>query len=64
MADIGDAIDDLADKPMETEADGFKNKERPLTELIEADKYRKASQGASTKTRGMRFTKLIPPGAV
>lgn len=63
MADLADAITDLAAAPASAEVDGAKVKERPLPELIAADVHLQAKAGAARKTRGLRFTRLIPPGA-
>lgn len=35
-----------------------------LSELIAADKYLRSKDAASNAGRGLRFTKLTPPGAV
>jgi len=33
-----------------------------LASMIEADKYLSAKTAATTKNRGLRFNKLLPPG--
>jgi hypothetical protein len=33
-----------------------------VASMIEADKYLSAKRASGTKSRGLRFNKLIPPG--
>jgi hypothetical protein len=62
--DLSDRIDEVAAGPAEVDADGVKVVAQPLPDLIQADKYRRGADAASGKARGLRFTKLTPPGAV
>lgn len=65
MADsIPDQIDADALKPAEMSGDAGTVKKRPLTELIEADKYRKGQTAASKAHRGIRFTQCVLPGSM
>lgn len=64
MALDDDAIEELATAAQVTESDGVKVQERPLPEVIEAQKYLDGKTAARKKHRGLRFTKLIPPGSV
>jgi hypothetical protein len=34
-----------------------------LSDQIAADRYLNSKDAAKSKTRGLRFTKLVPPGA-
>jgi hypothetical protein len=61
---IRDQILEDAQKPMEAEGDMGRVKKHPLKDLIEADQYLASKEAATKKTRGLRFTKLSPPGAV
>lgn len=62
MADLSNDIETAATDPASASADGESVQARPLSELIEADKYLKANTGASKAHRGLRITKLVPPG--
>ena len=48
--------------PAKTSVDGVSVEQHPLTALIEADKYVSAKCASSNSRRGLRFTKLVPPG--
>ncbi|MFV0442868.1 MAG: hypothetical protein ACK5Q5_04770 [Planctomycetaceae bacterium] len=37
-------------------------KQHPLKEQIEADRYLASKNAAKSKSRGLRFSKLVPPG--
>jgi hypothetical protein len=63
-SDLGPQIDSTAGGPAEAEADGQRVKAQPLKDLIEADRYRKASAAAALPRRGISFTKLQMPGAL
>jgi len=67
MADseqIKDAIAENATGPAKATGDSGSVEQHPLKDQIEAAKFL-ASQGAiKTKSRGLRFSKLVPPGAV
>lgn len=60
---IEDAIRDAAPQPAEISADGVTVKQRPIGEQIAADRYLKSVDAAQKPNRGMRLTRLIPPGA-
>ena len=63
MAIEATTIEELAVAPLEVTSDGQTVKERPIADVIAAQD-RTASQTAATKAhRGLRFTKLVPPGA-
>lgn len=63
MAIENETIEELAAAPLEVTSDGQTVKERPIAEIIAAQD-RTASQTAATKAhRGLRFSKLTPPGS-
>ncbi len=53
----------VAVNPAEMETDGLKVKEQTIPDLIAAAKFLGAQGGSATPARGLRFTKLVPPGA-
>lgn len=64
MADeITDAIEQAAQEPKRVKGDMGEVEAHPIRELIEADKYMRSKEAASKRTGGLRFTKLVPPGA-
>jgi len=64
MSDLTDTIESVASNPAEAQnAAGERVKAHDLTDLIKADQYLKQSEGVERKSRGLRFTKLVPPGA-
>lgn len=70
MADLTDDIESQAAKPSNVTVDGQSVSQRPLGELIEADKYLKANTATSDSGnssgngyRGLTFFKFRPPGA-
>jgi hypothetical protein len=67
MADeIKDAIVSTATGPAEVEVDGQRVRAHRPRDLIEADKYVKATeaQQSSNPLGGVKFARLVPPGAV
>ncbi len=44
-------------------ADGVEVTAHPLKDMIEADRYLSNKSSAAKPHRGLRFTKLVPPGA-
>ena len=46
----------------EASGDGFRARQHPLKDQIEADEYLDGATAAGRKHRGLRFSKLIPPG--
>jgi hypothetical protein len=61
--DLGDTIADAAQGPSSVTSDGHSVSARPLAELIEADRYLRNKEAAERAPRGIRITKLLPPGA-
>ena len=66
MPDLTSTIEEAAGQPLEAQTDMGRVRARSLDELIEADRYLKentASDGVNGRRRGLRFSKLVPPGA-
>ena len=72
MPDLDDTIEADAAKPAEAEVDGQKVKKRPLTELIEADKYLEGKTALAGENQNggpisgwgrVRMARGVPPGA-
>lgn len=64
MADLEKTIADAADKPKATTTDGVSVTGHSLPELIQADRYLAEQQAAKAGSRGLRVSKLVPPGTV
>lgn len=62
--DLGDTIANAATTPSSASSDGQSVSARPVNEIIEADRYLRAKESAAKKHRGLRFAKIVPPGAV
>jgi hypothetical protein len=62
--DLTSTIANAAAKPSSGTVDGVTVTQRPLSELIAADKYMAAKNATKNKAhRGLRFGKIVPPGA-
>lgn len=61
--DLTETISTAAAKPAKAASDGQSVDARPLAELIEADRYLAEKAARSSPKRGLRFNKLVPPGA-
>jgi hypothetical protein len=63
--DLKNTIQESASGPAKATGDSGSMEQHPLRDVIEADKHLGASAAvALTKTRGIRFNKLVPPGAI
>ncbi len=63
MADeLDEAIRENAAGPAKVEGDAGSVQQHPLTEQIAADRYLAGKEAAKGKRRGLRFSKLVPPG--
>ena len=56
-------IRENAQGPTEARGDSGSVKQHSLKEQIEADRYLASKQAVKSKQRGIRFTKISPPGA-
>lgn len=64
MADeIREQIQTDALGPKSVSTDGVSVSQRDLREQIEADRYLGDRTAVNTTRRGLRFSKLVPPGA-
>ena len=61
---IETAIASQAVQPASASADGVSVTNRSIDDLIKADRYAKGEQARRSKTLGLRFTKINPPGPV
>jgi hypothetical protein len=64
MADeLDDTIRENAQGPAKASGDAGSVEQHKLSEQIEADKYLASKEAAKSKSRGLRFNKLVPPGS-
>ena len=61
--DLKDSIRESAMAPAKASGDAGSVEQHKLTEQIAADKYLASKTAASQPKRGLRFNKLVPPGA-
>lgn len=61
--DLEQTIRDNAEGPSEARGDSGSMKQHSLQDQIEADRYLASKKAAKSKSRGLRFTKIAPPGA-
>lgn len=61
--ELDDTIKKNAQGPAKASGDAGSVEQHPLTEQIEADRYLASKEAAQSKKRGLRFNKLVPPGA-
>ena len=60
--DLKDAIQENAEGPAKATGDSGSIEQHKLPDQISADRYLCAKQAAKSKSRGLRFNKLVPPG--
>jgi hypothetical protein len=61
--ELESAIRQNAQGPAKASGDAGSVEQHKLTEQITADKYLASKEAAKSKSRGLRFNKLVPPGA-
>jgi hypothetical protein len=61
--DLQDTIRQNAQGPAKVAGDAGSVEQHSLAEQIDADKYLASKEAAKSKRRGLRFNKLVPPGA-
>jgi hypothetical protein len=61
--DLEQSIRENAQQPAKTSVDSVNVEQHSLADQIEADRYRASKQATRSKRLGLRFTKVIPPGA-
>jgi len=57
-------VEDLAKSPLRTQTDEGQVMERPIKELLEADRYVKSGAASAGPPFGMRIARLQPGGTV
>ncbi|GIW85724.1 MAG: hypothetical protein KatS3mg108_0048 [Isosphaeraceae bacterium] len=61
--ELDDAIEQNAKGPAKASGDAGSVEQHKLAEQIEADRYLASKEAAKKPNRGLRFNKLVPPGA-
>lgn len=61
---IEDTIDAVSEKPQTVTGQSGSVTQQPLTELIEVAKHQSRTSGVEKAHRGLRFSKIVPPGSV
>ncbi|MCS6921495.1 MAG: hypothetical protein SNJ74_11945 [Fimbriimonadaceae bacterium] len=61
--ELDDTIAENAKGPAKASGDAGSVEQHPLSEQIEADRYLASKEAAKKPQRGLRFNKLVPPGA-
>lgn len=61
--DLEQTIRENAAGPAKASGDSGSMEQHRLRDQIEADRYLNSKQAAKSKTRGLRFSKLVPPGS-
>ena len=62
-ADLEQSIHDNAAGPAKASGDSGSMEQHKLPDQIAADRYLSAKDATKLKSRGLRFSKLVPPGA-
>jgi hypothetical protein len=62
--DLQDVLKKNAAGPASAEVDGQRVTQHKLKDQIEADRYMKSSEAVAKGHRGLRISKLVPPGSV
>jgi len=60
---LNDEILENAQGPAKAAGDAGSAEQHKLRDQIDADRYLSAKDAAKSKKRGLRFNKLVPPGA-
>lgn len=61
--EIRQKLAEAAAQPRRVRTDAGEVENHDLKQIIEADKYLSAKAAAASKSRGLRFNKLEPPGS-
>jgi len=61
--ELRDKIAETATGPKRVRTDAGEVEAQDVASIIEADKYLSAKAAVQSKSRGLRFNKLLPPGA-
>ena len=62
MADLTGPIQTAATSPETVSADGVTVTGVPLADMIAADRYLKSATASKNPLRGIRLSKIVPPG--
>jgi hypothetical protein len=60
---IEDAIRENVAGPKRAQGDSGSVEQHSISEQIEADRYLASKDAVKNPTKGVRFTKLVPPGS-
>jgi hypothetical protein len=63
MPNLENKIRENAEGPAKASGDAGSVEQHPLPDQIEADRYLASKEAAKQPRRGLRFNKLVPPGA-
>jgi hypothetical protein len=63
MAELDDTIRENAKGPAKAAGDAGSIEQHKLSDQIAADRYLAAKDAVKSPRRGLRFNKLVPPGA-
>lgn len=61
--DLEDTIRQNAQGPAKASGDAGSVEQHSLADQIAADRYLSAKDATNSKSRGLRFNKLVPPGS-
>lgn len=61
--DLANTIRENAEGPAKASGDSGSMEQHKLPDQIAADRYLCSKEAAASKTRGLRLSKLVPPGA-
>ncbi len=61
--DLEQSIQESAQQPAKATGDSGSVEQHPLPDQIAADRYLASKQAVRLKRLGLRFTKIVPPGA-
>ncbi|MCE9530361.1 MAG: hypothetical protein K8T89_04400 [Planctomycetes bacterium] len=61
--ELDNTIEQNAKGPAKASGDAGSIEQHPLPDQIEAAKFLASKEAAKSKKRGLRFSKLVPPGA-
>lgn len=57
-------VSEAMEQPKSAASDGLSVTQHSLPDLIKAEQYKASKTAASQPHRGIRFTKLVPPGSI
>jgi hypothetical protein len=62
--EVSNKLAEAAVGPRRVRTDAGEVEAHDLDQMIEADKYLAAKAATASKSRGLRFNKIIPPGTI